>query len=239
MYGTLRGNAYPHPADFPFTERETENIGHAAGNAMRRAERAVRNWPNPAYHQVFDEAWEMIEDLYEELVFFCPSPPLIQIFSDWMVYNRELQVRHLNALLAAHERRRQQSRVLNVAHRDHLAMARQRRVELAQQHCTTAGQNMMNEHRDRIAAWQQETAAVRGPASVSSPAPSVRSPAPTSIAPVTANAPISVEEFSGILNSNSSTAVGSNPRFAHQPTVEDATDDEFAPRTNRPTRPLW
>jgi hypothetical protein len=258
MYDTPR----PLSGDFPLTQRETENIGHAARDAMRRAERAVRNWPNIAYHQVFNDAWEMIEDFYEELIFFCPSPAHVQMFSDWMVYNRDVQVRHVHDVLAVHERRRQHPRMFH----DHLANARQRRADLehrlaevrdaeqqdreAEQHSvqqaqlrdqqgTTSRRNTINEHRDRITIWQQEAAAARAATPTISPAPTNNAPATATQAPAAADAPISVEAFSGILNSGSFTTITNNPASLYRATVEDVTDEEYASPTYRLTGTFW
>jgi hypothetical protein len=239
----------PLSGDLPLTQRETENIGYAAEQAMRRAECAVRNWHDAAYHQVFNNAWVMIEDLYEELIFFCPSPPHVQLFSDWMTYNRVIQVRHVNEVMAAHEIRRHQMKI-----QDHLANARQRRAGLgrrlaevriraqrdreAEQYAialdrlrrggTSVPSHTASLHRDRIAAWQKEAAAVRMNTPIVPPVSIHNGPTATNASSPTANAPISVEAFSAILNSGSGTTVTNNPPAAYQATVEDATDEEFA-----------
>lgn len=258
MYDTPR----PLSGDLPLTQRETENIGHAAGDAMHRAERAVRNWPNIAYHQVFSDAWEMIEDLYEELVFFCPSPAHVQMFSDWMAHNRDVQVRHVDDVLTVHERRRQHPRMFY----DHLANARQRRADLehrlaevryaeqqdceAEQHSiqqaqlrdqqgTTSRRNTINEHRGRITIWQQEAATARAATPMISPPPTNNAPATATRAPAAADAPISVEAFSNILNSSSSTTVTNNTASTYRATVEDVTDEEYASLTYRATGTFW
>jgi len=79
-------------------------------------------------------------------------------------------------------------------------------------------------HRDRIAAWQKEAAAVCMNTPIVPPVPIHNGPTATNAPSPTANAPISVEAFSDILNFGSGTIVTNNTPAAYQATVEDAME---------------
>lgn len=221
----------------PLTRFEYESIGHAANTTMRRAERAVRNWPDTTYHQIFKESWELITDFTVELVFFCDSPQHVQLFKDWRRYHWDTQHRHVPNLLALGG---------SSGFQDVLANARQRRVDLGRRLSDVRAAELrdltsedstiqqfqhrcqrpdaMSTHRERVTALQRNAAATRATVlSVSAPN-------------VTASslAPISVQAFSDILESNNSNASSSQPASLparppisvyQPPTVEDAKDE--------------
>ncbi|KAE9975855.1 hypothetical protein EG328_002965 [Venturia inaequalis] len=205
--------------DNPLTRIEYESIGYAAYTAMRRAERAVRNWPYTGYHQVYTESWDLINKSIDELEFFCPSPAHIQLYKDWRLYHRTTQELHVRAI-------QNRPKTHLSAFQDHLALARQRRVNIGTRLADVKAAELrertsedstirtfqhrlmqsdaMSEHWDRVTALQRNAAAARETA-FSVPAPAITASvnifpfnAPTH-APATSLVPISIQAFSDIL----------------------------------------
>ncbi|QDS70330.1 hypothetical protein FKW77_008640 [Venturia effusa] len=116
MSSTLSGDA-------PLTLFEYESIGHTANTSMRRSECALRNWPDPTNHPLYEESTELIHSLRYVLEFFCPSPLHLHVYRDWSDYHHSTHLRHVPAI-------RHLPVKSSTGMDDYLALARQAREEL-------------------------------------------------------------------------------------------------------------